>query len=173
VEVNIERLADLPTSLAVLVAESEQRGYRFVRRLADEWTSSVNRFDQPGEALFGAWAAGRLVGVCGLNIDPYATDGSIGRVRHLYVLEEFRRLGVGRRLMEAVMAAARGRFTLLRLRTEIALAAAFYEKLGFSPQAGVPACTHTLQWPGAELEGHLIEDRGAPRPGPTRREVPQ
>jgi GNAT superfamily N-acetyltransferase len=142
VEVNIERLADLPASLVALVAESEQRGYQFVRRLADEWATGANRFDKPGEALFGAWVAGRLLGVCGLNIDPYVADERIGRIRHLYVLEEFRRHGIGRRLVEAVVEAARGRFTVLRLRTESALAAAFYEKLGFCQQVGVPACTH-------------------------------
>ena len=34
---------------------------------------------------------GRLVGVCGLNVDPYLDDPSVGRVRHLYVLVAARR----------------------------------------------------------------------------------
>jgi GNAT superfamily N-acetyltransferase len=142
----IERLADLPPdSLAALVAESERAGERFVRRLADEWATGVNRFDKPGEALFAAGAAGRLVGVCGLNIDPYAADGRVGRIRRLYVLAEFRRLGIGRRLMAAVLAAAQGRFTSVQLRTESPQAAAFYERLGFRRRAGVPDCTHALE----------------------------
>src|SRR5262249_26144498 len=118
-EIMVKRLMDLtPDGLAALVTESERAGWRFVRRLADEWATGANRFDQPGEALFAAWAAGRLVGVCGLNGDPYTADQKIGRLRRLYVLEGFRRAGVGRQLVQAVLAAAQGRFRSLRLRTE-------------------------------------------------------
>ena len=145
-DVSIERLADLPSdSLAPLVAESEQTGEHFVRRLADEWTTGTNRFDKPGEVLFAAWTAGELVGVCGLNIDPYAADRRVGRVRHLYVLAELRRLGIGRQLVAAVIASAQGRFALLRLRTDSVEAAAFYERLGFRRRVGLPDCTHTLE----------------------------
>jgi GNAT superfamily N-acetyltransferase len=146
-DVLIEPLVDMPLDeLAAVVAESERAGMRFIRRLADEWAAGTNRFDKPGEALFAARADGRLVGVCGLNIDPYACDPQVGRVRRLYVLAEFRRLGVGRRLMEAVVAAARGRFASLRLRTESPEAAEFYERLGFHRRDGMPDCTHTLEF---------------------------
>ena len=79
-----------------------------VRRLVDEWRDGSNRFDRPGEAVFGAWVEGRLVGVCGLNIDPYVRDERMGRVRHLYVLTACRRHGVGRLLMARVIEAACG-----------------------------------------------------------------
>jgi GNAT superfamily N-acetyltransferase len=146
-DVIIEQLVDLPLDdLAALVAESEPAGMRLVRRLADEWAAGVNRFDWPGEALFAAWADGRLVGVCGLNIDPYAANQRIGRVRRLYVLSAFRRLGIGRRLVEAVLEAAQGRFASLRLRTGSPEAAAFYEGLGFRRRIGMPDCTHSLEF---------------------------
>src|SRR4029077_6614438 len=77
-------------ALAPLVAESERDGWQFVRRLADEWTSGANRFDKPDEALFIASVDSVIVGVCGLNADPYASDESVGRVRHLYVLRAYR-----------------------------------------------------------------------------------
>jgi GNAT superfamily N-acetyltransferase len=142
----VARLTDLPsTALSALVAESEQAGWRFVRRLADEWALGANRFDQPGEVLFAAWAEGRLVGVCGLNVDPYASDRRVRRVRRLYVLEEFRRRGVGRQLVQAGVAWARGSFAALRLRTESPPAAAFYERLGFRRQTAVADCTHALE----------------------------
>jgi GNAT superfamily N-acetyltransferase len=144
-DVTIEHLTDLPRAVLVgLVVESEAAGLRFVRRLSDEWTANTNRFDQPGEALFGAWAAAHLVGVCGLNVDPYTEDGKVGRVRHLYVLTPFRRLGIGRQLVQTLVAAAQGRFRSLRLRTENREAAVFYERLGFRPQFGAPDCTHIL-----------------------------
>ena len=142
-EVRCARVRELPADVDALVAESEQAGMRLVRRLADEWRDGSNRFDRPGEALFGAWADGRLVGVCGLNIDPYANDDRVGRVRHLYVLVASRRLGVARALMAEVFTAARGRFATLRLSTRNPAAARLYESLGFRA-ASQRDCTHML-----------------------------
>src|SRR5262245_24926432 len=97
----IERLTEAsPALFDAMVAESEGARSRFVRRLADEWASGTNRFDRPGEVLFVAWADGRLIGACGLNVDPYTQAPGVGRVRHLYVLTDYRRSGVGRRLVE-------------------------------------------------------------------------
>ena len=139
----IEVLHDLTSSsVGELVAESERLGLRLVRRLADEWATGANRFDRPGEILFGAFIDGRLVGVCGLNIDPYAGDERVGRLRHLYVLSAFRRMGVGRQLVERVMKAAHGRFDAVRLRTNDAAAARLYETLGFRRDVGRDDCTH-------------------------------
>jgi GNAT superfamily N-acetyltransferase len=149
-DVIIEQLVVLPfDDLAALVAESEQAGMRFVRRLANEWAAGANRLDRPCEALFAAWADGRLVGVCGLNVEPYACNPQLGRVRRLYVLAEFRRLGVGTRLVTAVVALARGRFASLRLRTDSPTAAVFFERLGFCRRTAIPDCTHTLELGGA------------------------
>ena len=135
----------LPPSLDALLTESEQEGVRFVRRLVDEWTAGTNRFDRPGEAIFVARIGGRIVGVCGLNIDPYAAGPRVGRVRHLYVLLAERRLSVGRQLVAAVLEAARGQFSRLRLRTANPAAARLYESLGFRRSAGQPDCSHILE----------------------------
>ncbi|MFT3883034.1 MAG: GNAT family N-acetyltransferase [Gemmatales bacterium] len=86
-----------------------------------------------------------MVGVCGLNIDPYAADFIIGRVRRLYVAQEARGQGVGRSLVQAVVDSARGRFQLLRVRTENAEAGRLYEKMGFTQEVNVPECTHSLE----------------------------
>lgn len=137
------RLRELPADVQPLLTESEQAGMALVRRLVDEWRDSSNRFDRPGEALFGASIDGRLLGVCGLNVDPYAGDDRIGRVRHLYVLVAARRLGVGRALMAETLEAARGRFPTLRLSTSNPVAARLYESLGFRPVTE-PHCTHRL-----------------------------
>ena len=156
-EVAVHRLHDLPAdALAPLVAEGERGGWRFVRRLADEWAAGTNRFDRAGEGLFAAVAGGVVVGVCGLNADPYAADPTIGRIRRLYVLRVYRRHGVGRRLAEEAVHAARGRFRSLRVRTESAGAGRLYERLGFVPAVGVPACTHALRLaPDAEPDSVL------------------
>ena len=145
----IERLHGSPADcLGAVIAESEGQGLRFIRRLADEWTRGTNRFDRPGEALFVARILGDVVGVCGLNVDPYAAAPSVGRVRHLYVLLAHRRQGVGRRLVAEVIAVAWRRFHILRLRTENPGAARFYESLGFQRSAGAGDCTHVMQLGG-------------------------
>jgi GNAT superfamily N-acetyltransferase len=76
-----------------------------IQRLADEWIRGVNRFDRNGEALFVAKQADtpaeslrdRLIG--GSRFE-YRTrllpSATIGRVRHLYVMLEHRRRGIGR-----------------------------------------------------------------------------
>jgi GNAT superfamily N-acetyltransferase len=149
--VTVDPVRDLPSdALAPLIAESEREGWQFVRRLADEWTVGSNRFDRPGEGLFVARLGGSIIGVCGLNADPYAADGAIGRVRRLYVLRAYRGRGVGRQLVRAVIAAATGRFQRLRARTENPKAARLYQWLGFQPAAGVADCTHTLELVRAE-----------------------
>jgi GNAT superfamily N-acetyltransferase len=141
----VERLIEVsPDHFDPLVAESECAGYGFVRRLADEWASGANRFDRPGEALFAARIDGRLVGACGLNVDPYTEAAGVGRVRHLYVLSAYRRLGVGGQLVARVMDAARGRFGRLRLSTQNPEAAQLYERMGFSRSTGAPDHTHFL-----------------------------
>jgi GNAT superfamily N-acetyltransferase len=143
--VGIERLKGSPVErVAELVVESERHGLRFIRRLAEEWTSGTNRFDRPGEALFVARIGERAVGVCGLNVDPFTAEPRVGRVRHLYVLSGQRRRGVGRRLVSEVIEAARGHFGRLRLRTENSGAAQFYEALGFRPTVGTDDCTHIM-----------------------------
>jgi GNAT superfamily N-acetyltransferase len=149
----VERLPDAPTDcLRDWLAESEEAGSRIVRRLIEEWASGVNRFDRPGEALLGASLGGRVVGVCGLNRDPYAAEAGVGRVRHLYVHSAFRRLGVGRHLVAAVIAAARDHFDTLRLRTANPAAARLYEALGFRASNDVAHCTHVMRLAAARTD---------------------
>ena len=143
--IHIERLTEAsPRLFDALVAESESAGYRFVRRLADDWASGANRFDRAGEVLFAAWMDGRLIGACGLNVDPYTPAPGVGRVRHLYVLTDYRRSGVGRKLVEQVLGAARGRFDRLRLSTQNPAAAQLYERLGFERRTAADH-THLLE----------------------------
>jgi GNAT superfamily N-acetyltransferase len=144
--VTVERLVEMPElALAEIASEADRTGCFFVRRLKEEWTSGVNRFSEPGEALFGAWLEGRLVGVGGLNVDPYAGDERVGRVRRLYVLQGFRRRGVATLLVQAALNAARGRFRELRLRTQNDKAGQFYERLGFLPAVDRADCTHVME----------------------------
>jgi len=143
--------------LTPLIAESESEGWRFVRRFADELNSGTNCFSRPGEALFVARMGKSVVGICGINIDPYASDETTGRVRRLYVLRAYRGKEIGRRLVRAVVAAAAGRFQRLRVRTENPDAGRLYERLGFHPAAGEAECTHVMELVG--LGQSAVADR--------------
>ena len=116
--------------LEQLVDTAIAEGHTFVRKTEDEWLSGDNRFDQPGEGFFVARANGAIVGICGLNIDPFARDPSVGRLRHLYVHPDRRGEGVGRRLVDACLALAHGSFDRVRVRTFDPEAAAFYLSVG-------------------------------------------
>lgn len=134
--------------MSELVAESEFERFRFLSRMVEEWQSGVNRFDRPGEALFAAIDGSDMAAICGLNIDPYAADDEVGRLRHLYVRRAWRRQGVGRRLAELVASHARRRFTCLRLRADNPIAAQFYESLGWLAVAAEGDSTHCLKLRG-------------------------
>jgi GNAT superfamily N-acetyltransferase len=141
--IRIESLHELPPELfTTLLEESRRAGFRFIERLIGEWEGGRNRFDQPGEQLFGAFLVDSLIAVGGLNIDPFAAESRCGRVRHLFVLQAYRRRGVGRHLMARIIAAARTHFTRLRLRTNTPDAAAFYETLGFQRYTDAETATH-------------------------------
>lgn len=113
-----------------------------MERLCEEWASGANRFDAPGEVLFLAVTDGEVIGVCGLNRDPYAHDARTGRVRRLYVLPAYRRSGIGQALLEAVIAHAHDYFDLLRVRTEAA--DDFYHARGFRRDVSDSEATHVL-----------------------------
>jgi N-acetylglutamate synthase-like GNAT family acetyltransferase len=101
------------------------------------------RFDQEGESFQLARRGDRIVGCIGVSRDPYLPDPTVGRVRHLYVLPDERRHGVGQELLEGALKSARKCFPRLRLRTTTAAAARFYEALGFAP-CDEPDATHSL-----------------------------
>ena len=61
---------DLDT-LQAMRKESLCEGFDFIDRLCKEWALGNNRFELPGEAFFIVTANGQVVGVCGLNQDPY------------------------------------------------------------------------------------------------------
>ena len=114
-----------------------------VARLVEQWLAGQNRFDKPGERSYLATRDGQVCGVCGLNIDPFAGDEKIGRVRRLYVSAAMRRRGIGTAMMQRLMRDAAGRFKELHLRTNDPRASAFYLAIGFAPVAASEHCTHS------------------------------
>jgi N-acetylglutamate synthase-like GNAT family acetyltransferase len=126
-----------------LVQESMAEGHRMLHRLRENWLIGRNTFDRPGEVLVCALHAGKLVGVCGRNIDPYDSEPRAGRVRHLYVSAANRRQGVGGLLLRQVTNNACQFFDFLNALAPVE-AFGFYERLGFTRVENVEAVTHRL-----------------------------
>lgn len=119
-----------------LLKESKAENFQLIERTVNDWVSGVNKFSGPGEALWGLLATDRLIGICGLNIDPFTHDRQTGRVRHLFIKRDYRRQGYGTFLMQLVRKQARHHFKVLRLYTDNPSAATFYKTLGFTPVTG-------------------------------------
>ncbi|MDW5313519.1 GNAT family N-acetyltransferase [Rhizobium sp. PL01] len=141
--VEIRPLTPETDGFALLLQESVVEGHRMLHRLQENWTSGLNRFDRPGEILVGSFDNGRLTGICGRNIDPFANNAAAGRVRHLYVATAYRNTGVGGQLIRFIARDADRFFRFLNTRAP-PQAYEFYEHLGFSPVLENSTVTHRL-----------------------------
>jgi GNAT superfamily N-acetyltransferase len=143
-----------------LLEESLSQGFRLVERLVREYHSGLNCFDKSGEVLLTASVQGAVVGIGGLNRDPYFHDPKVGRLRHLYVESVWRRRGVGRLLVSELIHEAKQHYQLLTLRTNTAAGDEFYRKLGFQTHPNWEHTTHHLQlseieyYPLSHVEHH-------------------
>ncbi len=140
--ITVNKIGALPEDLPILNDRAENEGFRFLTRLVQEFDSGTNTFARPGEALFEVRDQERLIGVGGLNIDPYHDEPHIGRVRRLYIDPDYRRQGIGRSLMSAIEKLACGSFSELRLRTDTIEGAQFYENLGYRRIHGAKHSSH-------------------------------
>ncbi|MGI9493250.1 MAG: GNAT family N-acetyltransferase [Geminicoccaceae bacterium] len=117
--------------LKTLAVEASAEGFQFVDRLISEWKSGAIRFSKPGEKLLGVFDREMLIAVGGLNRDPYAWHDHVGRLRHTYVYRRYRRLGVGKKLVTALLEDLDEHFERVRLRTTTTAASRFYEACEF------------------------------------------
>lgn len=136
----IKNLQDI--DLSKLLIESEADGFRFVRRLVQDYQAGTNCFDDEGEALFGGFeTTGQLVAIGGINRG--STDET-GRLRRFYVLKDYRRNGIGRQLLETILIHARSHFSAVVLHTDTDSAGKFYLANGFTPIRESGNATHIL-----------------------------
>lgn len=130
--------------VAALAGEARGEGFTHIDRLAANWRNGSNRFDRQGEILLAAWSGAAVVAVGGLNIDPYVSNSRVGRVRHLFVISEQRRNGVGRSLVAELLLRAHGCFDAIRVRAARGDAPYFYDALGFE-RIDEPNASHILR----------------------------
>jgi len=126
-------------SLNELVEESMKENINFVKRTVNEWKSGKNNFSKKGEKLWGLFLQNKCIAIGGLNIDPYIenNEGSIGRVRHVYVAQKYRGFDLSRVIMKLIMEEAKKNFKILRLSTQNPIAASLYESLGFKKEVDI------------------------------------
>ena len=122
----IQELKALPNDIQTLVTESQSEGYRFLKRLVDEFSSETNLFNQQGEILLSVRDNDVLVAIGGIN----NRDG-VARLRRFYVSKAYRRSGVGRQLLEALERHAALSFSEIVLFTDNPQASRFYEACGY------------------------------------------
>jgi GNAT superfamily N-acetyltransferase len=126
-----ERVIDrLPAGFDDMRSEATAEGYQFVERLSTEWEANATRFDRDGEALLAAHASDVLAAIGGITFDPVVTGAS--RMRRFYVRRLFRGNGIGRGLVEALLAYPRraGRIVVVNAARG---SSPFWEAVGFVP----------------------------------------
>lgn len=128
----IKEISKLPDGFEALLDESVAQNFNFLKKMQEEWISGKNQFNKNGERAFAVFDGNILIGIGGLNIDPYLPNDQIGRVRHLYILSTYRKNGAGKLLMNEIIKTAKLYYPKLRLKTDTAIAAKFYESLGFA-----------------------------------------
>jgi GNAT superfamily N-acetyltransferase len=132
-----------------LLTESEQEGFRFVRRAKDEWLSGANSFSKTGEAFFGVFEGEQLLAIGGINRE----SEHCGRLRRFYVRREVRRRGIGRQLVEHVLAFASSYYSCVGLRCGTEAADRFYRAVGFSRTDSEPGLTHVIELNSRQASG--------------------
>lgn len=142
-EAKIKALLDV-SHAGPLAAVARDEGFNFLDRLIREWQDGTNRFEKPGEVIYGAFVDDVLVGTGGLT---FQREG-VGRVRRVYVHPDFRRQGIAKSLMDAILAYARERYPVVVLYTETTEAKQMYEGMGFIPESpdGPDHATHRLEF---------------------------
>lgn len=138
-----------------LISESIKEGFNFIKRLVNDYETGDNRFSLSGEALYGVFALnGGLVAIGGLNQDPFSKQPSIGRLRRFYVRKRYRRMGVGKLLLELILSKADPHFHVIVLHSDTMEADRFYVSFGFQKGEYFPNSTHFLLLKGNERIGN-------------------
>ena len=102
-EIRLEALADSPHNFSsTLESEQDQPLDRFAARLADD-------------LVLGAFSGPRLIGVAGFYVQPRPKHRHKGMLWGMYVRPDHRSAGIGRKLVEAIIAHARRHVELLQL----------------------------------------------------------
>ncbi|MBD7908418.1 GNAT family N-acetyltransferase [Sporosarcina gallistercoris] len=145
----VEPVQDLTKlNIESLISESEEEGYRFLTRLAEDYKDGINTFTEPGEALYCVKdKQGEVVAIGGVNRFPVpGGDPETGRLQRFYVEADERRNGAGSLLLKEIVEHARNHFHELTVKTESSKADAFYRHNGFEFDDSTSETTHRMEF---------------------------
>ncbi|HFK1514331.1 TPA: GNAT family N-acetyltransferase [Bacillus cereus] len=114
-----------------LVQESKEEGFKFLKKLINEYENELNTFNKSGECLYGIFQGEKLIGIGGLNADPYTENNKIGRLRRFYIAKDYRRIGLGKLLLNKLLSHAEKYFKVVVLHTDTKQGDVFYTVNGF------------------------------------------
>ncbi|MEC3855063.1 GNAT family N-acetyltransferase [Bacillus sp. WOD8 KX774193] len=114
-----------------LVQESKEEGFKFLKKLINEYENELNTFNKSGECLYGIFQGEKLIGIGGLNVDPYTENNKIGRLRRFYIAKDYRRIGLGKLLLNKLLSHAEKYFKVVVLHTDTKQGDVFYTANGF------------------------------------------
>ncbi|MEM5672758.1 GNAT family N-acetyltransferase [Bacillus cereus] len=114
-----------------LVQESKEEGFNFLKKLINEYENELNTFNKSGECLYGIFQGEKLIGIGGLNVHPYTENNKIGRLRRFYIAKDYRRIGLGKLLLNKLLSHAEKYFKVvvyIQIRNKVMY---FYTANGF------------------------------------------
>jgi ribosomal protein S18 acetylase RimI-like enzyme len=139
--IELRRLASADASLfrEIRLEGLERDPDAFSSTLELETAQPLSFFEQRlgNSAVFGAFRGPELLAVAGFRIQPGPKHGHKGLLWGMYVRPEARQTGIGRQLVQAVIAHARGQVELLQLTviSDNQPARRLYASLGIEPRA--------------------------------------
>lgn len=165
-----QRMTDGPSSPLILVTDAvwpddHPRAVQLIRTyvanvqqpecfqgLDMELADLAHTYPSPSGGFQLAWVNGVAAGCCAFRAIHDADHANACEMKRLYVDPAYRRLGLGHRLVEAVMDAARVAgygVMLLDTLTEMEAARTLYEDMGFVPippysQSPIPGAHHLM-----------------------------
>lgn len=131
-DIHIQQIENLMKyEISHLVQDSKEEGFNFLIKLINEYENKINVFNKTGECLYGIFQGDTLIGIGGLNKDPYTVDNNVGRLRRFYISKDYRRIGLGNLLLNRLLCHAEKYFKIVVLHTDTKRGDAFYTVNGF------------------------------------------
>ncbi|ADK05460.1 TPA: GNAT family N-acetyltransferase [Bacillus anthracis] len=132
-DIHIQQIEDLMIYESdYFVQESKDEGFYFLIKLISEYENKINTFNKTGECLYGIFQGEKLIRIGGLNEDPYTGNNKIGRLRRFYISKDYRRIGLGKLLLNQLIShAEKDNFKVVVLHTDTKQGDAFYIANGF------------------------------------------
>ena len=138
--VKIEDLKNI--NLEELLSFSKNENYKLIFKLISDYKSGINRFDKNGEILVCYKENNKILGICGLNIEPQSELINTARIRRLYILPKFRKKQIGKKLVHYLLEYAKNYFNKVTTNIGDLNISNFYISCGFNQVDNISGITH-------------------------------